>query len=179
MRIISGQWRGRRIETPDTTDTRPTMDRTREAVFGILRSREAVVGADVLDVFAGSGAYGFEALSQGANSVTFFDHQPLAQKIIRKNADAFDCVVNTRVVAGDVLDAPKAEQSAELAFFDPPYKTDLLKQTITHLARQGWLDDRTLLVLEMEKDDAVPANVMVLDTRLYGKSKIVLANLSV
>jgi 16S rRNA (guanine966-N2)-methyltransferase len=144
-----------------------------------LRSREAVVGADVLDVFAGSGAYGFEALSQGANSVVFFDHQPLAQKTIRKNADSFDCVVNTRVVAGDVLVAPKAEQSADLAFFDPPYQTDLLKQSIAHLATQGWLDEATLLVLEMQKDDAVPANVTVLDTRLYGKSKIVLANLAV
>lgn len=175
MRIISGLWRGRQLIVPDVGTTRPTMDRTREAVFGMLRAREAIVDARVLDVFAGSGAYGFEALSQGAAHVTFFEKNQTAVKAIHQNAEKLDCTSQVVCIGGDVARAPSAQQTATLAFFDPPYEANLLSPALAYLKTQGWITPDTLLVLEMKKDEEPPTDLNILDTRHYGTSKIILA----
>ncbi len=178
MRIISGQWRGRKLTVPDTLQTRPTMDRTREAVFGILRSRGVVVGARVLDVFAGSGAYGFEALSQGAAQVTFFEQDAVALAALRANITHLQCTAQAHIVSGDVRHAARNDgAAADVAFLDPPYHQGLLAPTLQRLAEQGWITPETLLVIEMEKEESLPAGLESIDTRRYGVSKIEICKL--
>lgn len=159
---------------PDNAVTRPTMDRTREAVFSMLRAREAVMGAKVLDVFAGSGAYGFEALSQGAAHVTFFEQDQQAQLAIRGNIKAIGCETSATLISGDARKAPHGTP-ATLAFFDPPYHENLIEPALRHLVAQGWIGSNALLVLELEKDEPEPQGLKMLDTRVYGTSKIILA----
>lgn len=187
MRIVSGEWRGSTIYVPDTPDTRPTMDRTRQAVFNILRSAAwaldesdtpVLYDALVLDVFAGSGAMGFEAVSQGASQAVLFEQGNLALQAIEKNRIKLRGAADkTRVVKGDILKVPKNPQdAADIAFFDPPYHDDVLRQSIAALYRNGWLSAKTLLVLEMHKDTEFtpPEGVQMQfhDARIYGTSKI-------
>lgn len=123
MRIISGDLRGRRVAAPPGRDTRPTSDRVREALFSILGP---VDGVDVLDLFAGSGALGLEALSRGAASATFVERAPRAAACIRGNVDALGVGDRARVVARDWRAALAAERAAGrwygVVLVDPPYR---------------------------------------------------------
>lgn len=187
MRIVSGQWRGSTIHVPDTPDTRPTMDRTRQAVFNILRSAAwalhengtpVLKDALVLDVFSGSGAMGFEAVSQGAARAVLFEQGRLAIQAIEKNrlklrgaADA------THIQSGDILKVPVNNGAvADVVFFDPPYHDDILGRSLDVLYRKNWISSKTLLVLEMHKDtEFTPPegmNTIFYDARIYGTSKI-------
>ncbi len=122
MRIVAGTHRGRRIAAPPGRATRPTSDRVREALFGILGPLD---GEDVLDLFAGSGALGLEALSRGAASATFVDRSPRAAAAIRANADSLGLSDRVRVVARDWRAALAGERAARrrfgLCLCDPPY----------------------------------------------------------
>src|SRR3954467_15650634 len=122
MRIISGQWRGRRLVAPAGNATRPTSDRVREALFSILG---ALDGERVLDLFAGSGALGLEALSRGAASATFVERAPAALRVLRDNVA--DLGASAEVVAADArahLRAARAQGAQyDLVFLDPPYRT--------------------------------------------------------
>lgn len=187
MRIVSGEWRGSTIHVPDTPDTRPTMDRTRQAVFNILRSASWALrengtpllkDALVLDVFAGSGAMGFEAVSQGAAQAILFENSRLALQAIEKNRlklrGAASCVT---VQNGDVLKAlQNSGKVADIAFLDPPYHDNVLEQSLRILQQKNWISDATLLVLEMHKDTTfnAPADmgIDIYDARIYGTSKI-------
>lgn len=180
MRIISGQWRGRKLclPTQPIDGTRPTMDRTREAVFSILRARQGFERMRVIDVFAGTGAYGFEALSQGAAHVTFFEQAATAAQSIKESIAQFQCNGQTRVILGDVLAAPKCADSAvDLAFFDPPYAQGaaLLPQTLHHLHKAGWLDADTLLVIETASRNTPALDDVIVpqDQRRYGASQVI------
>jgi 16S rRNA (guanine966-N2)-methyltransferase len=120
-RIIAGSAGGRRIETPKGSDTRPTSDRVREALFGALDARGAVAGAVVLDLFAGSGALGLEAASRGASSVVLVDVARPAVEVARRNAAALG-LTGVRVVQAPVLRyLAAAATPADLALLDPPY----------------------------------------------------------
>ncbi len=121
MRIVAGTHRGRRLVAPPGRDTRPTSDRVREAVFSILGPLE---GAAVLDLFAGSGALGLEALSRGAARVTFVERAPAALKAIAANVAALgvDADVRARDVRAFVRDASAAGGPYDLVFLDPPYR---------------------------------------------------------
>jgi 16S rRNA (guanine966-N2)-methyltransferase len=121
MRIIAGSHRGRRIGAPPGSDTRPTSDRVRESLFSILGPLH---DATVLDLFAGTGALGLEALSRGAASVTFVERAPAAVKAIRANLQALgeDAIVQVRDVVGFVRDASRAGGPYDLVFLDPPYR---------------------------------------------------------
>lgn len=174
MRIITGQWRGRRLEVPNQDITRPTMDRTREAVFGILRARDVVRDAQVMDIFAGSGAYGFEALSQGASHVTFIESNKQAQQAIQANITTFGCTAQATLLPIEAKKIPITTQSATLVFMDPPYHSDLIAPTLDLLKVKGWITAGSLLVIELHKDEADPSHVTILDSRRYGVSKIVL-----
>jgi 16S rRNA (guanine966-N2)-methyltransferase len=121
VRIIAGQYRGRRIGTPPGTDTRPTSDRVRESLFSILGPLH---GARVLDLFAGSGALGLESLSRGAAAATFVERAPAALKAIRANLTALqaEASVHDRDVLAFVRDASRAGGPYDLVFLDPPYR---------------------------------------------------------
>jgi 16S rRNA (guanine966-N2)-methyltransferase len=185
MRIVSGEFRGRKIIVPDTPDTRPTMDKTRQAIFNILRSAAWALkpdgspilhGAHVLDVFAGSGAMGLEALSQGADKAIFVESGKLAIDAIKKNIETFKIAPRTKMIAADVLKLPAYNGKAfDLAFLDPPYFDGMLAGALNALRDKNYISAETLLVLEMQKKEDAPEGVSILDTRQYGVSKVIFA----
>ena len=124
MRIVAGSARGRRIEAPPGFDTRPTTDRVREALFNALGSMGAVDGATVLDLFAGSGALGLEALSRSAAHVTFVESDRRAAQVVRRNVEHLGFDGRADVVVGDALAHLARADPVDLALCDPPYSFD-------------------------------------------------------
>ena len=147
MRVISGRWRGRALKAPAGEATRPTSDRAREAIFSMLASRLGTFeGLDVLDVFAGTGALGIEALSRGAGSACFIDNDGAAVKAIRANLAALGA-------SGDVRQNPVASlgpapRRHHLVFLDPPYGQGLADPALAQLWAQGWIAPAAIISLE-------------------------------
>ena len=180
MRIDAGSHRGVRLATPEGLDTRPTADRARQAVFNILMNTyDAVRGAKVLDVFAGSGAMGLEALSRGAERASFIEIDRTAAETIKTNIAACREQPQAQLFINDALKPPRVAANwgpASLVFLDPPYGKDLLVPTLNALRDAGWLAPEALLVAEMHRKDALvtPEGIEVLDDREYGKARIAL-----
>lgn len=179
MRIVAGQFRGKPLVAPEGRDcVRPTSDRARESVFNILMHNHfgTLDGVRVLDVFAGTGALGLEALSRGAAHVVFMERGGPAVPALKANIAACKAERKTTVLLGDATSPPSAGASSacELVFMDPPYDTDLLPATLTGLAKQGWLTDGAVLVCEhrFSTDLEPPAGFTQLDERRYGKAKV-------
>lgn len=125
MRVVAGEWRGRRLVAPPGTGTRPTSDRVRQATFNALESAGDVEDADVVDLFAGSGALGIEALSRGARHATFVERDRRALAALQTNLSALGVGADRgRVVAGDALAVVARLGSFDLALLDPPYAFD-------------------------------------------------------
>lgn len=182
LRIVTGSLGGRKIDVPENNGiTRPTMDKTREAVFNALRHQEpSLNGAVVLDVFAGSGAYGMEALSNGASYVTFFEQNEMAVKVIKTSVRMLGLGDITAVCNGSALSAPdNRAKVATHAFFDPPYGSDLLDDAIKALAQKGWIDGDTLLIIEREQGKKqsrpLPDGLTVIKEKKYGRALITYA----
>jgi len=119
VRVVSGELRGRRIESPPGEGTRPTTDKVREAVFNALGSLDAIEGARVLDLFAGTGAMGIEALSRGASACTFVENDRTAVAVLRRNIDSLALLDRATVVASDARTACRGTWDIVIA--DPPY----------------------------------------------------------
>jgi 16S rRNA (guanine966-N2)-methyltransferase len=169
MRVVAGEYRGRRLDAPAGTATRPTADRVREAVFNILGD---VSGAVVLDLYAGSGALGIEALSRGAASATFVDRDERAVAAVRANLQAFGAVA--RVVRSDATAFLGRDEGAmyDLVFLDPPYDsapelgeglTELLPKVVAHDA---------VIVTESDKRSPLQLALPLADERTYGDTRI-------
>lgn len=174
MRIISGQARGRKLYTLEGENTRPTLDRTREALFNILRGR--VLDARVLDLFAGSGALALEALSRGAQEAVLCDHSPQACAVIQKNIDALRVNDRARLLrceAGEALKSLK-ENKFDLVFLDPPYHKGLVDEALHGIEQAGLLAEDGLIVAETAEGEAfdVPEGLSITDSRKYGKSRL-------
>src|SRR5438874_2516489 len=125
MRIVGGELRGRVLQAPPGQDTRPTSEKVREAIFNILPD---LMDREVLDLFAGTGALGLEALSRGAEHVTFVEKSRNVAQVLKANIDKLALADRTRVVTGDALQMikrPLAQRPYSLVFLDPPYKSDL------------------------------------------------------
>ncbi len=177
MRIISGSLRGRKLHTFKGTSIRPTSDRTREAVFNILSDR--VPGANVLDLFAGSGAMGIEALSRQANTATFVDKATASVALLKKNISACGLGAKSRIIQWDIqrslacLDA--AQQPFDLIFLDPPYGQNLAGPALSHLLKTDALTLDTCLVLEHGRPEELPLprdHFQLSDRRRYGKTLV-------
>ncbi|MBI5559602.1 MAG: 16S rRNA (guanine(966)-N(2))-methyltransferase RsmD [Deltaproteobacteria bacterium] len=179
MRIIAGTARGRRLSSPrtGTFDIRPTSDRAREAVFNILAG--LVAGARVLDLFAGTGALGLEALSRGAKSALFVDSGQSAISLIRANIQLCGFSAQTLVVKRDLSRSlfflqPLAPAGGfSLVFVDPPYKTRLAEKIIAQLAEGEMIRAGGTLVVESSSGDKLPESVSVFslaDQRVYGEA---------
>lgn len=171
MRVISGQWRGRPLKAPPGEATRPTSDRAREAIFSMLTSRlGSFEGLDVLDLFAGTGALGIEALSRGAGSACFVDTDAAAVKAIRANLAALGA-------SGDVRQSPvtslgSASRQHHLVFLDPPYGQGLAGPALTHLAAHGWLAPGALISVETAATDPLETDLEPLVERRFGKARV-------
>lgn len=181
MRIVSGEFRGKALAAPQGQTTRPTSDRARQAIFNILEHAgwsTGVRGMRVIDLFAGSGALGFEALSRGAAFCLFVETDEAARGAIRENVDAMSLFGRTRVHRRDATQLgqrPGADGPAfELAFLDPPYGKGLGETALEKLASGGWLARQAVVVLERGADEA-PLSVAgyeQLDVRDYGAARV-------
>jgi 16S rRNA (guanine966-N2)-methyltransferase len=184
MRIVGGKHRGRRIEAPPGLDVRPTSDRAREALFNILIHGHLAIdgtsplpGARVLDAFAGSGAFGLEALSRGAAQALFIEKDAKACAAIRANAQSLGETAAIVVVPGDATNPPPCPGApCAIAFLDPPYGKGLAAPALAALAARGWLADGALCVVEAGAIEilAAPAGFVILDERRYGKTRLVI-----
>ena len=150
IRITGGENRSRLLETPCTSLTKPTMDKVRAAVFNALG--DAVKNAKVLDLFAGSGSYGFEALSRGAKEATFVDSSFEANKAIRQNASNLNRT-NVEIINSDVLAfLEQNPQEFSIIFVDPPYKLDVYETIVKTLITRNFLSKNGIIVLESERE---------------------------
>ena len=150
IRITGGKNRSRLLETPNTILTKPTMDKVRAAVFSALG--DSVLNADVLDLFAGSGSYGFESLSRGAKSVTFVDKSREALEAIKKNIINLR-EENTCIFFGDSLAFLREnERKFSIIFADPPYKLDVYEDLLNIIKEKDTLTDKGVIVLESEHE---------------------------
>lgn len=181
MRIVGGAWRGRRLATPRTETIRPTSDRLREALFNVLAHAydDAASGARVLDLFAGTGALGFEALSRGATYALLVDDGAEARSVIRANIEAFGAEGITRLFRRDATKLGPAGPAGafSLVFCDPPYGRDLAPAALASASAGGWLTPGALAVIEEAATStvALPAGFEELERRAYGETAIILA----
>ena len=180
MRIVGGQFKGRPIVAPAGRDTRPTSDRAREAVFNILAHAPwspGIEGRRVLDLFAGSGALGLEAMSRGATFALFVETDAAARGVIRDNIEALGLFGTTRIHRRDATDLglkPAGLGGAfDLVFLDPPYGKGLGEAALAQVGAGAWITDDALIVLEVGADETplLPA-FETLDTRDYGAAKV-------
>ena len=181
MRIVSGQFRGKALVTPEGQGTRPTSDRARQAVFNILEHApwsDGLRDARVIDLFAGTGALGLEAVSRGAAFCLFVETDEAARGAIRDNVEALGLFGRTRIHRRDATDLGTRPGSAgeafDLAFLDPPYGKGLGEVALQRLADGGWLAPGALAVFERGADEpALEAEgYEVLDQRAYGAAKM-------
>ena len=181
MRIVSGKFRGKAIAAPDGRDTRPPSDRARQAVFNILEHAAfapTLAGSRVIDLFAGSGALGLEALSRGADFCLFVETDDQARGAIRENMDAMGLFGVSRIHRRDATDLGQrpaiAGPAFDLAFLDPPYGKGLAERCLTSLVEGGWLTEDVLAVVERGADEPplVVPGFDVLDERVYGAARV-------
>jgi 16S rRNA (guanine966-N2)-methyltransferase len=181
MRIVGGSRRGRRLVVPPGDTVRPTSDRAREALFNILSHGDfAAAGipfadAAVLDAFAGTGAFGLEALSRGAAEAVFIENDREALTALRRNIAVLGETARARVVAADATRPPCAGLACAVAFLDPPYKSTLAAPALAALAAAGWLANDALAVVEIaaRAPFAPPDGFAFLDERVYGAARLV------
>lgn len=179
LRIIAGEWRGRKLQTPAGEVTRPTADRTRETLFSMLVSRlGSFEGLAVADLFAGSGALGLEALSRGAATCLFVEQDPAAIRALRANIAALRTAERCDVRAASVLALGPAKAPLDLILLDPPYGSGAGGVALDKLVRLGWIGPATWVSLETaaKEDPAVKSLEPVAD-RQVGKARITLLRL--
>jgi len=181
MRITGGTHRGRILTSPTGAHTRPTSDRARESIFNILRHggwHEGVLEeATVLDVFAGTGALGLEALSQGAKHAVFIEKDGNAAKLCQGNIERLGETKRSAVLRQDAVvpyRRPFHLEPRSLVFLDPPYGRNMGAEALQCLTAQDWLKDGAVCVMEMSKKipEALPAGFSLMDERIYGIAKI-------
>lgn len=175
MRIIAGDWRGRPLIAPPGFATRPTADRVRETLFNMLTSRlGSFDGLRVADLFAGSGALGFEALSRGAAHATFVESDPKASAAIRANSDKLGATDRIQVLAGSAHNLPR-DEPFDLVFADPPYADGSGSAVVQSVLRAGWLRPGSWLCVETARGDSVDPAELLLDTeRNIGRARLTL-----
>ncbi len=181
MRIVAGSLKGRSIVTPEGQGTRPTSDRARQAVFNVLEHAawaEPLQGMRVMDLYAGSGALGFEAISRGAAFALFVETDEEARGAIRENADAYQVMGRTRVHRRSAIDLgsrPRSDGEAfDLAFLDPPYRKGLGELTLQRLLEGQWLQPGAVVVFERGSDEPEidTPGYERLDARDYGAARV-------
>jgi len=155
LRIVAGNWRSRLLDIADVEGLRPTSERIRESLFNWLAPQ--IHGARCLDLYAGTGALGLEALSRGAASAVFVERSPVAEKQLAENARLLDASGATvlRMEALDYL-AGKPSERFDIVFLDPPFAADLLEETCRLMAEQQLLADGALVYLEQDRGKAEP-----------------------
>lgn len=182
MRIVGGKLRGRALSGPDHDGLRPTSDRVRESVFNVLShgiDGFDMAGARVIDLFAGTGALGLEAISRGAAYGLFVEDNADSRALIRRNIEAFGLTGVTRIFRRDATDLGPAGNMGTfgLAFLDPPYGLGLGEKALASLVAGRWLTPGAVVVIEERRGAGVvlPIGIERLDTRAYGDTEVTIA----
>ena len=174
MRVITGSARGRRLRELEGLETRPTTDRVKESMFNILQFD--IEGSRVLDLFAGTGQLGIEALSRGAAAAVFVEQRRDAVALIRENLKLTGLTDRARVVSGDALSyLAGAGERFDLVFLDPPYAAGLWKPALEALSRFDILLDHGIILCESPQDEALPdvvGSCRIHRTYRYGRIKL-------
>jgi len=177
MRIIGGEFKGRKLAAFRGTATRPTADRLRESIFNIRAS--SIQDAVVLDLFAGTGALGLEALSRGAATAFFIDSEIPAVKIIEKNIESCRVTNRARVIRWDIRRNLNCLSPGvpvfDLVFMDPPYNADLVAPALQHLITQGVLKNNASIIVEHASTEPIASGIagfVMTDQRIYGKTVV-------
>ncbi len=180
MRIIAGQWRGRKLVAPKGDATRPTADRMRETLFSMLTSRlGSFEGLQAADLFAGSGALGLEALSRGAATCLFVEQDRAALDTIRANVTALGARDQARVEAGSATQLRAATAPLDLILVDPPYHSGAGEVALDRLLRLGWIGAETWVSLETAGNEDVAIKGLTIESqRRVGKGKLSLLRLA-
>ncbi|WP_340107877.1 16S rRNA (guanine(966)-N(2))-methyltransferase RsmD [Pikeienuella sp. HZG-20] len=186
MRVVGGAFRGRRLAAPGAAGggeahLRPTSDRAREALFNLLAHGPyggAPEGMRVLDLFAGTGALGVEAMSRGAARAVFVDDSAPSRALIRENVEKFGLTGATKIWRRDATKlGPCRGAPFDLVFLDPPYGADLGGPALASAAAGGWLAPDALIVLEESVGAARPPMLDILDERAYGETRLTIARI--
>ena len=178
MRVISGIARGTKIKSIDSMSTRPTLDRVKEALFNILQNY--IKNAIVLDLFAGSGALGIEALSRGAKRTYFCDINKEAIKIIKENLEKTRLIEKSVIYNEDYIIAiKKIKEPLSIVFLDPPYKLDLAVKSIKELQKNKLLTNNSIIIIETDElnrdieELQKIENLEIIDNRKYGRANLI------
>ena len=186
MRVISGKSRGTKIETIDENTTRPTLDRVKESLFNIIQGK--IQGSVVLDLFAGSGALGIEALSRGAKEAFFCDVNRSATEVIKKNLIKTHLEENAKVFNCDYkkfIEKTKGKTKFDIVFIDPPYKMDLAVKACDELIKGNMVDKNGIIIIETDEfardNEEIEKNlsekVTIVDKRKYGRANLIFLEL--
>ena len=183
MRIVAGRLKGRALKAPSDARLRPTSDKVRQAIFNILEhsnfkgtAAPNIEGARVIDLFAGTGALGLEALSRGARYCLFVEDSADSRALIRENVEALALTGVSKIWRRDATKLGELDTLApfDLAFLDPPYRKGMIAPALAGLAAGGWLNKGALAVVEIAEDEtlAPQAGYEALDERIYGDTRI-------
>jgi len=173
VRIIGGKFKRRPLKNPHGKDIRPTTDKQREALYNIISDK--IIDARVLDLFAGTGAMGIEALSRGASFVVFIDNAKKSLRLIQENIKNFKVESYSQVIKWNIsknLSCLK-DQLFDLVFLDPPYHHTYIQTTLSHLQKAQCLNEETIIVAEHDIKDKIiiPDGLKLYDFRKYGRSQ--------
>ncbi len=180
MRVIAGEWRGRKLIAPRGDATRPTADRTRETLFNMLTSRLGdFEGLRVADLFAGSGALGLEALSRGAAHCLFVEQEKAAVDAIKANLLALDARARCDVRHSSVMALGPANEPLDIILLDPPYRTGAANVALDRLLRLGWIGKATWIAVETAHKETAEVKGLTIETdRKVGKARLSLLTIA-
>ena len=179
MRIIAGIHRGRKIESPEGKRVRPTTDMVRGSIFNMLSNTVDLEGVAVLDVCCGTGAFGLEALSRGAEYAGFIDSHRESLKFAEHNIAQMKETARTSVIAATIEKLPRANREYNIVFVDPPYKSGLIDIAVPSLIKHGWVHKNALLILEMGEEENINCGeyLDIYRERVYSTTKVIFATL--
>jgi 16S rRNA (guanine966-N2)-methyltransferase len=180
MRITGGHLGGRKLAVPGDNRVRPTSDKVRQAIFNILRHQDygfSLEGARTADLFAGTGALGIEAISQGASFCLFVEDAAESRALIQCNIEDLGLTGVTKIFRRDATNlgkmAPASGGPFDLVFLDPPYRKDLVAPALASLRQGGWLAANAVLVAETAENETLAVeNFITLDERVYGETRV-------
>jgi 16S rRNA (guanine966-N2)-methyltransferase len=174
LRVTAGKYRGRKIFTGKQLAARPTMSIVREAIFNMLLARKTIQNSNVLDLFCGSGALSFEAISRGSKHAFMVDSDYYNLQLPNKTADNFGITNKITLMCCSADKLPQPIAQCDIVFIDPPYNSDLVESTLRGLANSGWLSDDAVIILEIKRDEDLPSqeNFSIALERLYGIAKV-------
>lgn len=179
MRIIAGKHRGRRLAPLSGPAIRPSSDRLRQSLFNILEHGKHDVqlnGARVVDVFAGTGALGLEALSRGAERAIFIENEPMALNVLRQNLALCGEDERAEIISVDATKPPPTQSACNFVFLDPPYYNGLAAPALAALAGKGWFKHRAACSVELARDEVFvpPPGFTKIGERTYGLARLII-----